>query len=69
LAYRALFKARIPEQTLVEIRQATNKAWVLGDDKFKDKIAQLMNRRVSPKLRGGDRKSKVYRQAKSFNGV
>jgi len=68
-AYRALFKARIPEQTLVEIRQATNKAWVLGDEKFKDKIAQLMNRRVSPKSRGGDRKSKVYREAKSFNGA
>lgn len=68
-AYRALFKARIPEQTLTEIRQATNKAWVLGDEKFKDRMAGQMQRRVSPKSRGGDRKSKAYREAKDFNGA
>ena len=27
-AYRQLFRARIPEKTLADIREATNKAWV-----------------------------------------
>ena len=30
--YRALFKTHIPEKLLEEIREATNKAWVLGSD-------------------------------------
>jgi putative transposase len=68
-AYRSLFKAMIPEQTLAEIRQATNKAWVLGDRDFKERIGNQMNRRVSPKTRGGDRKSKVYKEMYDFNRV
>lgn len=30
-AYRALFRGRMPERDLAAIREATNKAWVLGD--------------------------------------
>ena len=33
-AYRQLFKHRIPAVSLAEIRDATNKAWVLGNDLF-----------------------------------
>jgi putative transposase len=31
-AYRQLFKHRIPAASLAEIREATNKAWVLGNE-------------------------------------
>jgi putative transposase len=68
-AYRALFKGGIPGHTLAEIRKATNKAWVLGDGYFKEKIERQMNRRASPKPRGGDRKSKAYKEMSDFNGV
>lgn len=61
-AYRALFKSHIPERTLKEIRDSTNKAWVLGSSHFKEKIEQQLNRRVSPLGRGGDRKSVAYRE-------
>jgi putative transposase len=66
-AYRALFKARIPARTLEDIRQSTNKAWVLGDGYFKDEIERRMNRQAAPKSRGGDRKSQVYKGLKNIN--
>ncbi len=55
--YRQLFRARIADMTLEEIRKATNKAWVLGNDRFKVKIEKLTARQAAPKARGGDRKS------------
>lgn len=65
-AYRALFRARIPQRTLDEIRTATNKAWVLGSEHFKQRINAQLNRPASPRPRGGDRKSDAYRkQAKT----
>ena len=60
--YRSLFRARIAGRTLEEIRAATNKAWVLGSDRFKDKIERQLNRPVRPRQRGGDRKSRDYRE-------
>ena len=59
-AYRALFRARIPNQTLEEIRAATNKAWVLGSEPFKRQIESQLNRPAVPRSRGGDRKSTKY---------
>ncbi|MBA4142735.1 MAG: hypothetical protein H0X43_06960 [Nitrosospira sp.] len=32
--YQQLFKQRISEESINAIREATNKAWVLGDDQF-----------------------------------
>jgi putative transposase len=61
-AYRTLFRARIPIRTLEEIRAATNKAWVLGSDHFKDKIESKLNRPARPSQKGGDRKSAAYRE-------
>ena len=61
-AYRGLFDEIIPEHTLEEIRDALNKAWVLGDDRFKKQIETQTGRRASPMKRGGDRKSEVYRK-------
>lgn len=68
-AYRQLFKARIAEKTLSEIREATNKAWVLGNDRFKDKIEAQLARQAAPRARGGDRKSEEYRKETWINRV
>jgi putative transposase len=61
-AYRQLFRARIPEMTLEAIREATNKAWVLGSDRFKRKIEKKLERPVQSSGHGGDRKSEAYRK-------
>lgn len=60
--YRALFKTHITEKQLDEIREATNKAWVLGSDYFKDKIEKQLERQASPLTKGGDRKSNAYKE-------
>ncbi|MCP5275112.1 MAG: transposase [Burkholderiales bacterium] len=63
-AYRALFEHQIPERTLDEIRSATNKAWVLGNERFLQQIEDLTKRQVQPKTRGGDRRSKKAKEKK-----
>ena len=63
-AYRALFDAHMDAKTLDEVRMAGNKAWVLGSEHFKAKIAAQLNRRATPAARGGDRKSEEYRKAR-----
>ena len=60
-AYRQLFKHRLPETSIAEIREATNKAWVLGNDRFKQRIQEKLDRRVEPKAKGGDRKSEQFK--------
>jgi putative transposase len=60
-AYRQLFKHRIDAKNIAEIRNATNKAWVLGSDRFKQRIQKQLERRVEPVARGGDRKSKEFK--------
>jgi putative transposase len=60
-AYRALFRGKMPERDLTAIREATNKAWVLGDDRFKAQIEAKTGRQPEPIGRGGDRKSTAYR--------
>lgn len=60
-AYRQLFRHHIPEASLTEIREATNKAWVLGNDRFKQRIQKQLERRVEPAARGGDHKSEEFR--------
>ncbi len=47
---------------LKNIRDATNKSWVLGDSKFKESVAQQLARRVTPLPKGGDRKSRKYHE-------
>ena len=60
-AYRQLFKHHLSESSMDEIREATNKAWVLGSDRFKQRIQKQLERRVVPNERGGDRKSEEYK--------
>ncbi|MEX0584557.1 MAG: transposase [Natronospirillum sp.] len=64
-AYRELFRGRMPERDLAAIREATNKAWVLGDDRFKSQIEAKLGRRPAPLGRGGDRKSRAFREARN----
>ncbi len=67
--YFALFDHQIPKQTLEEIRNATNKAWVLGNDRFKEKIETLLGRQVQPKARGGDKRSQKYKDSLDNNRI
>ena len=60
-SYRSLFRHKLLESSVAEIRESTNKAWVLGGDKFKAKIEKLTGRQTKPKARGGDRRSDAFR--------
>ncbi len=59
--YRQLFRAQIAEVTLEAIREATNKAWVLGSERFKKRVEKKLGRPAESAGHGGDRKSKTYR--------
>jgi putative transposase len=59
-AYCELFKGRMTDQVLSEIRDATNKGWVLGSDQFKRQVEQVVSRRVGVLGHGGDRRSKRF---------
>lgn len=68
-AYRALFKSRLAEKTLAEIREATNKSWVLGNDNFKLKIQKKLTRRATALARGGDHRSVKFMDKVENNRV
>ncbi len=61
MAYRQLFRHHVSEESANAIREATNKAWVLGSDRFKQRIQKQLERRVEPVARGGDRKSAAFK--------
>lgn len=61
--YRSLFNGRMPERELEEIREATNKAWVLGSDSFKRHFETVSWRSAVASKRGGDRRSKACKFA------
>jgi putative transposase len=54
--YRELSKVEVEEESVAAIREGTNKAWVLGSEGFKDKMAAVLQRRVQPLARGRPRK-------------
>jgi len=60
--YRSLFTGQIDEICLTQMREATNKAWVLGSELFKQKIADQLNRRSGKLAKGGDRKSDEFKR-------
>ena len=68
-AYLELFAAAIADETLNEIREATNKAWVLGSSAFREKIETQANRRLNPLVKGGDRKSEAYQNRFKINRI
>lgn len=59
-SYQKLFDGQLDEQTLTNIRYATNRCWVLGEDKFKENAENQTCRPSSPQSRGGDRRSKPF---------
>lgn len=61
-AYRQLFRSHISEKTLEAIREATNKAWVLGSDRFKRRLQKRLDSAVPSTGHGGDRKSEASRK-------
>lgn len=60
--YRALLAVPLDGHTLADIRNATNKGWVLGGSQFKERFEAVLNRRMHPLPRGGDRRSKRTQQ-------
>jgi putative transposase len=56
VAYRQLFRTQIAQVDVDAIRAATNKAWGLGDDRFKRKVQRLAGRRAPPLAKGRPRK-------------
>jgi putative transposase len=58
-AYRGLFKSRLDDDVLNEIRGATNGNYVVGSERFQEEIHQMLRRRVvkgkagQPVSRGG----------------
>jgi putative transposase len=64
-AYRDLFTHQLSENSIANIREATNKAWALGSDRFKQRIQDQLGRRVEPSARGGDKKSKHYKASRT----
>ena len=67
-AYRAAFTQPLSQPMLDRLREATNKAWVLGDDAFCREIETRLNRRAQPRPRGGDRRSAAYRKTRDLGG-
>ena len=57
--YQSLFKAHLDPETLQAIRAATNGNYVLGDNRFQETIARMLNRRVTPGKSGRPEKEKV----------
>ena len=62
-AYLKGFDTPLDAALITRIRDATNKAWVLGDADFCHRIEEQLNRRSLPRPRGGDRRSAAYRLA------
>jgi putative transposase len=52
LAYRRLFHSALSQSDLGAIRDATNRNWALGSDRFRQRIEELSGRRSAPERRG-----------------
>ena len=61
-AYRQLFRAHIPEMMLKTLREAANKAWVMGGKLFKARVSKQIDLPLQSSGHGGDRKSEAYRR-------
>ena len=57
-AYRRLFRAAMKAADLKAIRDSLHQGWTLGDDRFREGIARLSERRAAPLRKGRPRKNK-----------
>mgnify|MGYP002343975178 CR=1 FL=1 len=60
--YRGLYEGHIPEKTLEELRDATNKGWAVGSEKFIEEVQLACGRAARKRKRGGDRRSNNWDQ-------
>jgi len=67
--YRTLFDHLIDPRVIDGIREATNKGWVLGNDRFKEQLRVLLGRQLEPKCRGGDRKSNDFSNSQTLHKI
>ena len=63
-AYQSLFLSHLSDNTIQAIRDATNKAWALGDESFIEQVANTLSRRAKPLPQDGDRRSKAFNASK-----
>ena len=56
--YRRLFRAVMKAADLMAIRASLHTGWALGDDRFREQIALLSERRAAPLRTGRPRKNK-----------
>jgi putative transposase len=68
-AYLAFFHREADIGMVESIREATNKALVLGNERFRREVEDLLQRQAAPKSRGGDRKSVLWRNRGRINRV
>jgi putative transposase len=61
--YAALFAGQIDDTEIAAKRAMTQKDSVLGNDRFREQIAQVLQRRVAKRAHGGDRKSERFRES------
>lgn len=66
IRYRELFTEAVDQKLTDQIRFSTNKGWILGNAKFKDEVGELLNTRVEPLKRGGDRRSYNFREKRKI---
>lgn len=59
-AYLALCQSLLSANDLNNIRQQTNKGWILGSELFKQQLKEKINRPLEARMKGGDRKSQQY---------
>ena len=50
--YRELFKHHFSDTVLEQIRKATNKGMIVGNDRFREEIEALTGRRIKEMKRG-----------------
>ena len=57
-AYRRLFRATMTEGDLKAIRESLHQGWALGEDRFREAIARLSERRATPLRKGRQEKTR-----------
>lgn len=55
-AYLSLFDTALTDQQIEDIRGSAHKGWALGDDRFKERVEELSQRRAAPLFRGRPKK-------------
>jgi putative transposase len=56
-AYRDLFRLQLSTSDVQTIREATNKNWALGDERYKRRIGEVSGRQSTPKRKGRQSKT------------